>query len=328
MALITEMTLGDMFDRVFKLLGKTFFRNLLIGLVVFIPGAALVTLAMHLLIGNVLDLLSLAAPGVEPPDPDIFLPLIPYFGLLLLSILVLSAANVLAQVAMINIDAAEMTDQRLEWTDALALSSGVRWARALGASLLLVCALVGVYLVPIVLIVSGKAMLMVLGVLALIAALPLILYLYFRWLYIVPVIAWEDETAMGAFGRSSALVAGKWWRTFGIFLLFSIVFQFAASLIVTPISFIAMWGLWSEYFRILEAGGDSLADPAQLARMFSSFGTGYGIMIGLSSLLTTIGQCLYLVVMYFDARARRNEFQPPAAAVPADDTDFNAVFPG
>ena len=107
--------------------------------------------------------------------------------------------------------------------------------------------------------------------------------------------------------------------------LFGVITQFAVSIITTPITFVAMWRTYVEYFRMLGSMRQSTPDPEALSGVLSGMGFGAGISASLSFMLTMLIEPVYLTLLYFDLRARRGEFptpepQPPEQGPPPQDS--------
>jgi hypothetical protein len=111
------------------------------------------------------------------------------------------------------------------------------------------------------------------------------------WLYIsfavaVPVLLTEGVKGRSALGRSRQLVKGRWWPTFGIVLLGTILAVIVSGVIT----------------GILAA--TSLSDPSN-----EILGVVTGTIGGtLSSMLTTPFQAAFITVLYFDLRVRKEGF--------------------
>lgn len=108
-----------------------------------------------------------------------------------------------------------------------------------------------------------------------------------------------------SFSESWNIVKGHWWRTFGIIIVISIVVNFALGLITTPISFGLMWGYFSQYFKMMAAGGNT-NDPKAMFDLLNKFGTNIGIVLIISVLLHLMITPLFNVVMYFDLKVRKH----------------------
>lgn len=111
--------------------------------------------------------------------------------------------------------------------------------------------------------------------LAVLAWLPIACFLWVRWILHGPVMVVERRFGISALRRSSALVKGVWWRTFGIFLI---------SLVVELV-------------------------PARIFRMLTSSVPVAGTLIqGLVFSFAYAYLAIVVTVYYFDRRCRREDF--------------------
>ncbi|RKX71104.1 hypothetical protein DRP53_02710 [candidate division WOR-3 bacterium] len=99
-----------------------------------------------------------------------------------------------------------------------------------------------------------------------IIGIPFALYFFVRWLFLPYLIIVEDTGIGDAFQRSTELVRGNWWRTFGILSL-----------------------LWFLYFGVTYA--------FELIPMIGLF----AVLLGIALPILTIGNLL----LYYDLRARK-----------------------
>jgi len=136
-------------------------------------------------------------------------------------------------------------------------------------------------------------------------------YLFISWTFTVVAIAWEDSGVFQSFSRSSFLVKGFWWRTLGILLLLTIIAQFAVSIITTPVQLFALWGFFSKYFSLISSVAEGASESIEFLELFDSIGIGLGIVMFVSYALLLLITPLIPVIMYFDLRARKNEFVQP-----------------
>lgn len=143
------------------------------------------------------------------------------------------------------------------------------------------------------------------------ALLPFVIpgvWLFVSWLAATPVLLAEGVRGRRALGRSFSLVRGRWWPTFGTYLLGSIL-----AAIVTSITVFIFPG-------ILLGGG---ADGG-----FSEFLVGT-LTQTVASVITTPFLAALVAVIYFDLRVRKEGFdlellaadigvEPPGEAAPED----------
>ncbi|MEV7180198.1 hypothetical protein [Kitasatospora sp. NPDC093679] len=79
-----------------------------------------------------------------------------------------------------------------------------------------------------------------LGLILLLAALPLALWLTIGLSLAAPALVLERQGVLAAMSRSRRLVRGSWWRLFGINVLTRVLMFIASSMILTPFSIAAM----------------------------------------------------------------------------------------
>ena len=120
-----------------------------------------------------------------------------------------------------------------------------------------------------------------LGILVLLVALPLAIYFGVKWMLALQAVLLEGSGPWEGLKRSSALVSGNWWRSFGFFLLLSVLPSLILGIVVRAI------------LAAASAGGFA----STLVQ---------GIIPGV---ITTPLSAVSLTVLYFDLRARKA--QPP-----------------
>lgn len=315
---IALMSLGDMFDRLFKLIGKTAVRNLIIAVIILVPASIIFTYGMN-------DFFSFIAQAAKAQEFNQDFPREYFFSMLreltffFVAYTIFILAYVAATVGVTIVGCAEMSNQPLSWNDALRQTFSLRLLRVYAQQILEYLLLGAMFFIPGILIVIGASNksvgIILLGVMFILIAGVFAVYLFIRWAFALPAIAWEDSGVIQSFGRSSFLVKDFWWRTFGIILLLTIIAQFAISIIVTPIEFVALWGFFSKYFSMISSISEGAVDSSKILELFNSIGVGFGIVIFISYVLMLLVIPLITVVMYFDLRARKNEFESPKELV-------------
>lgn len=140
-------------------------------------------------------------------------------------------------------------------------------------------------IVPAVIVIAGavadSAAVVVLG--SVLAVAPVV-FVVIRLLFSIPVLMAEDRRGWAALARSWNLVAGRWWRTFGIFLLVALV----AGLVGLLFQAIA---------QALSPGADVATGPAVYIGALGS---------GIAASLTSPFIILVIVLLYLDARFRKD----------------------
>jgi hypothetical protein len=132
-------------------------------------------------------------------------------------------------------------------------------------------------------------------------------FIYIKWGFAAVHTIITSAPILDSVAKSSSLVKGTWWRTFGIIMLTSLVVSFVVSLISTPVSFIFMWDYISTSMHSA-AMGNAEQDLKSVVNMYRSMGWG----LPLTTVFTYILQCLiapiFAVVMYYDLKIRKNDY--------------------
>lgn len=314
---ISPMSLGDLFDRWFRLIGKTWLRNLILAVVILGPATLVLAICLDIGFSQIAELID---QGSDFESGD-FTFLLAFFGWLFVGLLLLLLGTVAATIAVTMVGCAEMDGKPLSWQDALQSAFGMSFVKVLAQYILLGLGVAVIMGVPYGLIIGGiaaeSAGLGLAGGLLIFAAIPVVIYFAINFAFIVPATAWESETVFGAFQRSWNLVRGNWWRTFGILILMGLVVSFAISIVMTPLYIIVLWDFFQSYFEMLGSIGSGEPDPAFAKQMLTSFGFAFGVINAISTIAQMIVTPLYTVAMYFDLRARKGEFSQPATPAPA-----------
>ncbi len=308
---IVPMALGDIFDRTIRLFGKTWLRNLILASLLLAIPIIVMSLGMDAFFSSLSAVAreKEAEGGNIPPE---LWQMLGSMSLLFLGIFIYLLASAAASLATTTVTCAEMTGQPMDWREALQRTFSVRFARSIGQYILEGLAIGALVAIPYAMLIAGIALRSVLvglaGGFALIAAGCFAVFLGIRWAFTMPAIAWEDARVVQAFGRSWSLVSGQWWRVFGILLLMSLIVSFALSLLLTPLYLGVFWHFFSSYFERIGSLNAEQPDPMVFLQGFRSIGFGIGIISGLSAILQMLIKPLYMVVLYFDLRARKGEF--------------------
>lgn len=314
------MNVGEMFETVVKLIGRTFVRTLIVGAILLAAPALLLGVTWSALATSFGAMVEHGA--VDPTAaPDLSL-LLGSISIIVIAVMLFAVCALLMRVAMMRLMCADMEDEIMDWATALKDSFALRTLKLVGAWLLI--GLLGTFAIAVPIL--GMALIDPgIGALVMLLLIPLGIWLATRWVFIIQALVWEDADVMQSFTRSSYLVEGFWWRVFGLFILFAIAAQMALSIILTPVSFVAMGGFLASYFTLLmDMTPGGTPDPAALGDLFSSIGYGMVIFVVLSILLTSIVETAYQVVIYYDLRARKGEFTRPAPPAEDEVIDFNS----
>jgi hypothetical protein len=286
-----DMTLGDIFSLTFDLLKSTFSRSLLIIATFMVPAALLMAAVMSFMLVN--------NGGSSTADSDSLDIIYLVIGLVFLFTLFLVVFMLYtgAWMGVTILASGELKGIRYSVSETFRRIFSVSYLKVAGQFILLLFAITGCFIIPSLLMVVHAA----LGVLGFIAAFILVTLLIFRWYFAAVHIVDSGEGVLASFSKSAFLVKGYWWRTFGIILLLSILVNFAVSVISTPITFIAMWDLISHSIT----GGSESLDPV----IMSSIGFRMGILFGITYSLQLLVTPLYTIIMYYDLRIKKNDFE-------------------
>lgn len=187
-------------------------------------------------------------------------------------------------------------------------SVGEVWRRArprvlalIGLSLLsaiIVVVVVGVLLVPGILLLVGSSevgggVALALGV---VAGVVVAVLVYVRLAFAAPALLLEQLGVVGALRRSWRLVAGSWWRSFGILLLGAIIAGAINGLVQLPFSVI---GSLVGAFVGDDPSGGEVTTGLQLSLVISNVGS------VLASTVTAPFTAALTALLYIDLRIRR-----------------------
>lgn len=301
------MVLGDMFDVTFKLTGRVLLRALALVFIIVSPAAVLFTFAAHDFYSTIGAQISAEQGANISGIASIVFKIV----LFMFSLLLLVVSGEIAKFAVTTVSCADFAGERPTVTEVLREVFSFRLWSVFAQYLIQIFTFIGIGLVAVVMVfvmASGKDLVaMLLAMLMLVPCFCAILYLVIRWSFAIPAIAYENAYAIESLKRSTELVAGSWWRTFGIIVLFGILAILAVTLIATPIAFATMWDFYKDYVGLLASSTQDVTDPTATASLMRSAGRGIGINmalnIGFSAVLTPI----YLTVLYFDLAARDRE---------------------
>jgi len=318
---IVPMTLGDIFDKTFKLLGKTFTRSILVILIMMVPASALVIegfRGFYQAIGDLVpdgDTVNRAAEGWTMFRGGMV------FGF---AVLMAMLAAMAAELGVTLLVCGEFSGNRPTWKGALGDALGIRLLRSLGVAILQGLAVSGIFVFVVMTVILSPWLL----VLFIPAAVVLVVFLLIRWAFAFTAVACENAGVAGAFSRSWLLVRDQWWRVMGILFLLNLLLGFAVALVTTPISLVAMWDFYREYFKALGSAGSGQPDPRMMLHSMRSMGFGAGLGFSLNLVLQALVKPVYTTVLYFDLRARNREFETAAPSLLFDNTGVPPGTPG
>jgi hypothetical protein len=299
----SPMQLGDITSLGFELLKRTFKSSVIVVLVFMFPAALLLSAGLSSLLNNIpLDPESTLDPEQTFSMLSGFIGYLGSIGTYLL--LYLSA-----WIGVVSLAGNAMQHGYTSLGDAFRTIFSVTFFKVLGQFILIGLALSAVLFVPFIVITigsaSGTSILTVLGILLFIAAFVFMIYLVFRWYFGAVHIIVSGGGVAESLTKSSYLVKYYWWRTFGIILLLGIIVDFAVSIISTPVFFLFMWDLISAMFTSPE----SFESGAEITPMLLSLFGKLGYIIAFTSALQLLINPLFIVVMYFDLRIRKDDIE-------------------
>ncbi len=171
----------------------------------------------------------------------------------------------------------------------------VIWVSVLIPIILLIPWLIVGLLVGALILIKLKAVALILGIVGYIALIPVTIWIAVRLLLTQPVVVLEVAGPVAAMRRSWQLVQGKWWRTFGIYLLATLVVLVISGIISFPFSLVGiLTGGGTSFF-----GGLKTTGPTLLAIAVSGIG---GIIATTCTRPISAG---VLVLQYADLRMRK-----------------------
>ena len=307
---LVPLNAGDITERFFGLFGRSFKRVAVLFILVAIPGAVVMAVAMDALFSSVLDLISMGESGRT--SAALIQSALRGFTILAVGILLVLLADVVILVAVQLVVCGEIVGRSIGVREAFELCSPSRLGRAVGQRILgetaSLLAIIGPYLlIPVVIAAGAGAGTIVLVILVFVLALGLYLYLRVRWAFGTTTIAWEDQSVLGAFTRSGYLVRGYGWRVFGILAVFALVITVGLSMLLTPFQ---LWAFKDLFMLGLQESARNAAQqmPDNPVEILADIGFAYGLIAGGATLLQTVFKSIYLPILYFDLRARKGEF--------------------
>lgn len=319
--------LGDIFDRLFKLIGKTVVRNIILSLIILLPASLILSYGLDHFFSSISGLSELEESGDFGREG--IGGLFSSMGTFFLTLFVFMVATLAATLGVIRVSCSQMSAKDLIWQDALSQTFSIRLLRVFGQLFLQYLILGVVFIVPYTILIGGLAGgstgMAAGGGLVFFVSILVAAYLWVRWVFAMPAIAWEDAGVFASFSRSSFLVRGYWWRTFGILILLNIITQFAISIISTPVSFIAFSDFFRVYFDMITTSmSKGEMESEILPELMNSFsGVKFVLYIAFASILGLLITPLITVVMYFDLRARKGEFGETSEADESELTKDN-----
>lgn len=169
--------------------------------------------------------------------------------------------------------------------------------RLVGFSLLVGVSVIGVSVAVVYLtIVFGRAA-VILMILAILAAIPLTIWLSTKLALTPSIIVLENERVFAAIRRSWQLTTGFFWRTFGVFILIAIIFGVAGSIVGNVFGFFTQ-----QFVPVLAPTGDLEIDAVGELVMMSLIPTAVTTVI---SAIGTVVSATGITLVYVDIRMNK-----------------------
>jgi len=309
-----EMKLGEMFEAIFKLTGKSAGRSATIAATLFVPTGALLLFTISRLLDAIVTLVQ-SIPKDVAWDFEMLHPLVSPAAFVFFAVLLVGVAWILTELTIMHIMGNEMEGRRRGWLDALREMSSLPLARGVGLSLLLTAGGMLLLGAVVMLFSFGNEVAFLGGLLAFLGIIVLVVWATVLFLYSFAILACEDVGIFAALRRSASLVEERLWRTLGINLLFSFSFQMMVTIITTPVMLVIMG---SFYWKLLVPPAilhDTVKSVEEVLPLLEQSILSYTFVIFLSVILQLFAQSAYIIVMYIDARAHKGEFAGETATV-------------
>lgn len=224
-----KRTVSDMVSEIFNYL-KIHILNIFIGLIIFAgPFYIVGSIFIGAFYGNLFSMIG----TVGEPDITNMFTLIP-------AILCFMVGGVLFQAVIVAYMKLSLTLEKTEITLGLVYND-VRtyfW-KYFGANLLF---FFGVVMVMVILIIILTFISPVLGAFASMFGIFYIMIAFSLFPFSISI---ENTSVINSIGRSYQLIKGHWWRTFGYYILVSIIQSFMAGIIMMPIYIIGFYNTFS-----------------------------------------------------------------------------------
>lgn len=311
-----SMTLGDIFSTSFELIKKTFTRNIIIAIVFLIPAGILFAYGIESFFSTISALTKHSINSADDFDIDQLTLVFKGMGLYFLAISAFWLGYQAAVIGIIKIGCTTINGERISINQAFKKIFSVTYFQSLGQILLIVLIfaafILAVIIIAALMNIGNFILLKFIGVLLIIAAVVFLIYLIFRWYFILIALINDDLGVIDTFSKSSYVINGYWWRTLGIVILISIAVNFAISIITTPISFVLLWGHLAQYFKMMNGNEQALNDPKLFSGFMKSYFSFFGIIIILSNFLQLLIMPLFKIVIYYDLKIRKHDIKEPS----------------
>ena len=301
-----SMTLGDIFSRTIQIIGKVFFRYLSVVAVIFVPVSVLAVLALNQFYSHLGALMRQETSGGIGTT----------MGMMFLAFGLVGLAYIAGTVAVTTIVRSEIHGTKLGWQDVLASTTGIHFWRAVGQTIVILLGF-GAMLLVLAMFLSlfgGSGLKFLLVLAFMLVAFVVVLHIFIRLSFSITAVVCENAGALQGLGRSWSLVWGTWWRVFGIMMLMGLMTRFAIMVVSAPVSLIAFWDFYREYFGMLQVGSGG-SNVEMMSRTFESMGFGVGVSMMIDLVLSVLVMPIYTTLLYYDLRSRLGEFDPSRASL-------------
>ena len=116
------------------------------------------------------------------------------------------------------------------------------------------------------------------------------------------VTAWEQLGPFAAIGRAARLMRGRWWSTFGVWLVFIVIAYFIQLVVTMPFFIATMLPFYVKLFASALQHA-SAPDPQEIAQMMTSMVWAIGVVSFVSGAVISAILPITLGVQYSDLRA-------------------------
>jgi len=307
---LRPLDVGAMITGSFRAMFRNWQPAILLPFVASLISVATFMVPMFVLFSNLADLSS----GGRP-NPDKVLALLGSFLLAYLLGIVLTVAAGLVTSTVVTVVVSRAVLGRTTTIGQALRKAAPRMLPLFGLTLLVglivfACLLVPSGLMVVLAIATQKAGLALLGILLLLAGGVVATYLWISYVMATPALILEPAPVLTAMRRSRWLVAGNWWRVFGILLLVYLMGGIVNYLAQLPVSF-------SQFaqFPSMMANARAGVQPNPGAMLESVFSpTVIVLSVVLSAAAAAITQPFTIGVstlLYHDLRIRKESFHLP-----------------
>ena len=308
------MTLGDIFSTSFELIKNTFTRNIVIAAVFLIPAGILFAYGIESFFSTFSGFINHSSQN--DLDIDRLSLIFKGIGIYFMALLVFWFCYQAAIIGITKIGCSAINGERISLKETFKKIFSVTYFQSLGQVLLIAMTVAAFALAVIIIValinIGDFVMFRFVGVLLIIAGVVFLIYLIFRWYFVLIALINDELGVIDTFSKSSFLIKGYWWRTFGIIILISIAVNFAISLISTPVSFGLMWGHMSQYFKMIGGNEQAAKNPEFLSGFMKSYFSVISILIILSNFLELLITPLFKIAIYYDLKIRKNDIIEPS----------------